>query len=36
MLATCLAYRADKELWKSIDYLKEQVRVLKEQREKEV
>jgi len=25
----------DKELWKAIDYLKEQVRVLKEQQEKE-
>jgi hypothetical protein len=32
---TCLAYCADKELWKVIDYLKEQVRVLKEQQEKD-
>ncbi len=33
-LVTCLAYCVDKELWKAIDYLKEQVRVLKEQQEK--
>jgi len=32
---TCLAYCLDKELWKAIDYLKEQVRVLKEQQEKD-
>jgi len=34
-LVTCLAYCLDKELWKAIDYLKEQVRVLKEQQEKD-
>jgi len=34
-LVTCLAYYVDKELWKAIDYLKEQVRVLKEQQEKD-
>ncbi len=33
-LVTCLAYCVDKELWKAIDYLKEQVRVLEEQQEK--
>jgi hypothetical protein len=33
-LVTCLAYCVDKELWKAIDYLKEQVGVLKEQQEK--
>jgi hypothetical protein len=27
-LVTCRAYCVDKELWKTIDYLKEQVRVL--------
>ena len=27
---TCLAYCIDKELWKAIDYLKEQVRVIKQ------
>jgi hypothetical protein len=32
-LVTCLAYCVDEELWKAIDYLKEQVRVLKEQQE---
>lgn len=32
---TCLAYCVDKELWKAIDYLKEQVRILKEQQEKD-
>ena len=32
---TCLAYCVDKELWKAIEYLKEQVRVLKEQQEKD-
>jgi len=31
----CLAYYLDQELWKAIDYLKEQVRVLKEQQEKD-
>ena len=34
-MATCLAYCLDQELWKAIDYLKEQVRVLKEQQEKD-
>ena len=34
-LVTCLAYCADRELWKAIEYLKEQVRVLKEQQEKD-
>ena len=34
-LVMCLAYCVDKELWKAIDYLKEQVRVLKEQHEKD-
>ena len=34
-MLTCLAYCLDKELWKAIDYLKEQVRVLKEQQEKD-
>ena len=34
-IATCLAYCVDKELWRAIDYLKEQVRVLKEQQEKD-
>jgi hypothetical protein len=34
-LVTCLAYCVDKELWRAIDYLKEQVRVLKEQQEKD-
>jgi putative transposase len=33
-VVTCLAYRMDKELWKAIEYLKEQVRILKEQQEK--
>ena len=32
-MVTCLAYCLDKELWKAIDYLKEQARVLKEQQE---
>jgi len=32
-LITCLAYCVDKELWKAIDYLKEQVRVLQELQE---
>jgi len=34
-LITCLAYCIDKELYKAIDYLKEQVRVLVEHQEKE-
>jgi len=34
-LVTCLAYCVDKELWKAIEYLKEQVLVLKEQQEKD-
>jgi prefoldin subunit 5 len=34
-LVTCLAYCVDRELWKAINYLKEQVRVLKEQQEKD-
>ena len=32
---TCLAYCIDKELYKAIEYLKEQVRVLKELQEKD-
>jgi hypothetical protein len=35
-LITCLAYCIDRELWKVIEYLKEQVRVLKEQQEKAI
>ena len=34
-LITCLAYCIDKELYNAIDYLREQVRVLVEQQEKE-
>ena len=34
-LITCLAYCIDKELYKAIDYLREQVRVLIEHQEKE-
>ncbi len=34
-VVTCLAYCPDKELWKAIEYLREQVRILKEQREKQ-
>ena len=34
-MVTCLAYCLDKELWKAIEYLKEQVRVVKEQQEKD-
>ena len=34
-MMTCLAYYLDRELWKTIDYLKEQVRILKEQHEKD-
>jgi hypothetical protein len=30
-LITCLAYCPDRESWKAIEYLKEQVRVLKEE-----
>jgi len=33
-LVTYLAYYIDKELYKAIDYLREQVRVLVEQQEK--
>ena len=32
-LVTCLAYCIDKELYKAIDYLREQMRVLVEHRE---
>jgi len=32
---TCLAYCIDKELYKAIDYLKEQIRVLVEYQEKQ-
>lgn len=32
-LVTYLAYCVDKGLWKAIDYLKEQVRILQEQQE---
>ena len=34
-MLTCLAYCLDQELWKAIDYLKEQVKILKEQQEKD-
>jgi hypothetical protein len=34
-MVTCVGYCVDKELWKAIEYLKEQVRVLKQQREKD-
>ncbi len=34
-LITCLAYCIDKELYNALDYLKEQVRVLIEQQEKQ-
>jgi putative transposase len=34
-VVTYLAYCVDKDLWKAIEYLKEQVRVLKEQQEKD-
>ncbi|MCE5341747.1 MAG: hypothetical protein LLF92_11585 [Planctomycetaceae bacterium] len=34
-IITCLAYCIDKELYKAIEYLKEQVRVLKELQEKD-
>jgi len=33
--ATCLAYCIDKELYKALDYLREQVRVLVEYQEKQ-
>ncbi len=33
-LITCLAYCVDQELYKAIDYLREQVRVLIEQQER--
>ena len=32
---TCSAYCVDRELWKAIEYLTEQVRILKEQQEKD-
>lgn len=35
MVATCIAYCVNKELYKAIDYLREQVRVLVEQQEKQ-
>ncbi|HBG78871.1 MAG TPA: hypothetical protein DDW84_08555 [Phycisphaerales bacterium] len=34
-IITCLAYCIDKELYKAIDYLKEQVRIPKELQEKD-
>ena len=34
-MVTCLAYCLDKEIWRAIEYLKEQVRVRKEQQEKD-
>jgi len=34
-LISCLAYCIDKELYQAIDYLREQVRVLVEQQEKQ-
>jgi hypothetical protein len=34
-LVTCLAYCIDKELYKAIDYLREQVRVLVDHQEKQ-
>ena len=34
-LITCLAYCIDRELYRAIDYLKEQVRVLLEQQQKD-
>jgi len=34
-MATCLADCLDQRLWKAIEYLKEQVRILKEQQEKD-
>ena len=34
-LITCLAYCIDRELYRAIDYLREQVRVLLEQQEKD-
>ncbi len=34
-MVTCFAYCLDQELWKAIDYLKEQVKVLKEQQEED-
>jgi hypothetical protein len=35
ILVACFAYWIDKELYKAIDYLREQVRVLVEQQEKQ-
>lgn len=34
-VVTCLAYCVDKKLWKAIEDLKEQVRILKEPQEKD-
>ena len=34
-LITCIAYCVDRELYKAIDYLREQVRVLIEQQDKD-
>jgi len=34
-MVTCVAYRLDRELWRAIEYLKGQVRVRKEQQEKD-
>jgi len=34
-MVTCLAHCLDQELWKAIEYLKEQIRVLKKQRDKD-
>ena len=34
-LVGCIAYCIDKELYKAIDYLREQIRVLVEQQEKQ-
>jgi hypothetical protein len=34
-LVTCLANGVDQGLWKAIDYLKEEVRVIKEEQEKD-
>jgi hypothetical protein len=34
-MATCLAYCPDRGLWKAIGHLKEQLKILKEQQEKD-
>ena len=34
-MVTCVAYCLDRELWRAIEYLKGQVRVRKEQQEKD-